>query len=346
MAIRLLSLMLICVVVALLLGAGYIGLFLPNKQAAPVDTVIVTPELVERGRYLAENVVLCSDCHSERDWRLFGGPRKEPVGIGRECITDTTPVAGIITSEEDNLGVSPAENHAIKRLCIPNITPHKTAGIGAWTDGEIIRAMREGIDRHGKGLFPIMPYFVLRHIADEDAKAIVAYLRSLPPIDHHWPDRQIDFPMSLLPRLWPEPLTQPVAMPDPADTVAQGRYLATIARCYFCHTPRSRFGKQSIDSLMFSGGVPFAINDLVLYSNNLTPDKETGIGDWSRDKFIQFFKKHQHQKAVAPEDNTLMNWNAYAGMTVADLGAIYDYLQTVPAISNAKRDRLSREAAF
>ena len=69
------------------------------------------------------------------------------------------------------------------KLCVPNITSHATAGIGEWTDGEILRAIREGIGRDGRALFPMMPYTEYRKMSDEDAHAVVAYLRTLPAID-------------------------------------------------------------------------------------------------------------------------------------------------------------------
>ena len=325
--------------------AVYVYGLKPTVKPAASVQVPLDPAVIERGRYLAENVVLCSDCHSERDWRFYGGPRKDPTGIGRECITEDTPAQGVITAEDDDIGVV-SEDTRIGTLCIPNLTPHMTAGIGSWTDGEVIRAMREGVDNEGNGLFPIMPYFIFRNIADEDAKAIVAYLRSLEPVDIKRPEKDITFPISLLMQLWPEPVHESVPLPDASDTVAYGKYLAEIARCEFCHTPRTRFGRGLIEEMRFSGGVPFHINDLLLYSNNLTPDPETGIGKWSREKFIAFFKQHSEKKLVDPDNNTLMNWNAYAGMTEADIGAIYDYLQTVPPIDNAKRDRAILESTF
>ena len=67
-------------------------------------------------------------------------------------------------------------------LVASNITPDPDTGLGKWTDGEIIRAIREGVDRDGNALFPIMPYSHFRNMSEEDAQAIVAYLRSLPPL--------------------------------------------------------------------------------------------------------------------------------------------------------------------
>ena len=68
------------------------------------------------------------------------------------------------------------------RVAARNITPDKETGIGNWTDGEKIRAIREGIGRDGHALFPMMPYESFRHMSDEDVYSLVAYLNSLPPV--------------------------------------------------------------------------------------------------------------------------------------------------------------------
>ena len=219
-------------------------------------------------------------------------------------------------------------------LCIRNITPDPESGIGKWTDGEIIRSIREGVDHKGLGLFPIMPYFIYRSISDQDAAAVVAYMRSLEPVEATRPERSIDFPMNLLIEMFPEPLDGPVAHPDPSNPVAYGEYLATIARCGFCHTPRQNQGKDGIPGMEFSGGVPFALGSKITPSKNLTPD-QTGIGPWTKAAFIARFKRFGDPQPVARiEDNTLMDWPAYSGMTEADLGAIYEFLRSLPPVKS------------
>lgn len=304
-----------------------INFFMP-RQRPPADIrVDITPELLARGTYLAENVLLCNDCHSERDWTLYSGPPKPPFGAGRPCMTRQTETIGIRVSE--------GQGNFPGILCIRNITPDPESGIGNWTDGELVRAMREGVDHQGLGLFPIMPYFIYRSISDQDAAAIVAYMRSLKPVRAERPDRDIDFPMSMLIELFPEPLDGPVAHPDETDSVAYGEYLATIARCGFCHTPRQNRGKDGIPGREFAGGVPFALGSKVTPSKNLTPHA-TGIGTWTKDAFIARFKQFGDPRPVASvEENTLMDWSAYAGMTEVDLGAIYDFLQTLPPVTSA-----------
>ena len=64
---------------------------------------------------------------------------------------------------------------------------------------------------------------------------------------------------------------------------------------------------------------------------NLTPH-ESGLGSWTREQFIQRFKMYAVPQPVKPENNTLMNWNAFAGMTEEDLGMLYDYFMTLPPV--------------
>jgi mono/diheme cytochrome c family protein len=316
----LLSLLALCVA-GLLLAVAAFMLFFPMQQPAPDIQVKMTAANIERGRYLAINVLQCVDCHSERDWNLYGGPPVEPVGAGRSCMTHETVAAGVNVGQENFPG----------KLCIRNITPDVETGIGGWTDGEIIRAVREGVDHKGEGLFPIMPYFIYKYVSDADMEAVVAYLRSMQPVQSVRPERQIDFPLNLMVKTFPEPLAGPVLAPDSSDTIAYGEYLSTIARCEFCHTPRNPNSMDGFEDRRFAGGMPFHLNGRVMYTMNLTPH-EDGLGNWTREQFIQLFKNRSEPFPVPYDGNTLMNWSAFAGMTAADLGALYDFFMTLPPL--------------
>ncbi|MEJ2139513.1 MAG: cytochrome C [Gammaproteobacteria bacterium] len=305
---------------AVLVAVILVFLFLPDSRDAPDLEVSMTPANIERGRYLAVNVLQCVDCHSERDWNLYGGPPKEPIGAGRACMTRQTRAPGVNAGQENFPG----------KLCIRNITPDVETGIGSWTDGEIIRATREGVDHKGDGLFPIMPYFIYRNVADDDMEAVVAYLRSLDPVTSVRPERQIDFPLNMMVMTWPEPFDSPATAPDRSDSVAYGEYLATVARCKFCHTPKDPRSMEGVPDREFAGGMPFFLNGRTMFTMNLTPH-ESGLGNWSREQFIALFKNRARRVEVSPTANTLMNWNAFAQMTEADLGALYDFFMTLPA---------------
>lgn len=301
-------------------AAWYWG-YLPKQQPVKEWTVEATPELIERGRYLTINVLQCVDCHSERDWTLYGGPPVEPIGAGRECMDKNSAPRGVNVGETTFPGI----------MCIRNITQDVATGIGGWTNGEIVRAVREGVDLDGNGLFPIMPYFIYRNIADEDMRAVLAYLRTMPAVSSIRPEKEIDFPMSSLVQLWPQPVTEEIIAPPGSDTVAYGEYLSRIARCEFCHTPRDPRSFEGAPGRHLAGGMPFFLNGKTLWAMNLTPH-ESGLGGWTKQQFLARFKLHGTPTPVPPEANTLMNWNAFAGMTEEDVSALWDYFQSVTPV--------------
>ena len=231
---------------------------LPRSAPPSAEMVEVTPARLARGEYLFNAVLGCPVCHSERDFALFGAPPVPPFGGGRVCAEPGKPLPGLAES-----GGLPGT------ICFRNITPHAT-GIGAWSDGEVLRAMREGVDRDGNALFPIMPAFIYRNLSDEDTRAVLTYVRTLEPVDHSLPETDVNFPVNWLIRLLPQPLEAPVNHPDESDPVAYGQYLATVARCAFCHSPRDARSRQPIEGFEFAGGVEFQGRHGLLYSTNLT----------------------------------------------------------------------------
>lgn len=312
---RLLQLVALLMLGGALLGVAWLAT-LPRSQPASAERIEATPERLARGAYLFNAVLGCPVCHSERDFTRFGAPPVAPFGRGRACARPGQPLPGLAEP-----GGMPGT------ICFRNITPH-ASGIGNWTDGEILRAIREGVNRDGDALFPIMPAFIFRSLSDEDARAVVAYLRTLEPVAHELPATAVNFPVNWLIRLLPEPLTQPVAGPDPADPIARGRYLATVARCSFCHSPRDRRTRQPIAGLEWAGGAPFQGRDGLMYSPNLTPH-ESGLGDMGVAEFIALFRR---PATPVEDDISLMPWTYLGRMTDADLGAIHAYLQSVPPI--------------
>ncbi len=297
--------------------AVWVRTYKPDLRPAPTISVARTPAQVARGRYLAEHVSGCIGCHSHRDWGRFGGPVVGPLGSGGDCLGEADGMPGTI--------------------CVPNLTPDRATGLGRWSDGEVMRAVREGVDREGHALFPFMPYAEYRALSDVDARALVAYLRTLPPVAREVPGTELDFPVSFFVRMVPAPLGRAVVGPDPSDHLAYGRYLATIAGCRFCHTPadsheRPLPGKEWIGGHAFRG--PWG----TLRSPNLTPHA-SGLGAVGREDFVGRFKAFESAAAIAvPANqrgrNTPMPWLEYAGMSRDDLLAIYDFLRTLPAVDN------------
>lgn len=307
----------------------YIYGVLPRQRPPPDFNVQVTPALLERGAYLVNHVLLCNDCHSERDWTLYSGPAKPPLGAGRPCLDKDSKAVGI------NFGMGGFPG----RLCIRNITPDVETGIGGWSDGEIARAIREGVSRDGEALFPIMPWFMYTQMGDEDVAAVIAYLRAQPAVHSFRPDRKLDFPLNIVFRFYPRPLDGPVQAPPRSDTVAYGRYLSRIARCEFCHTVRASRGQlEPAQDRLMSGGVPFVMGTRTQYSMNLTPH-ETGLGNWTKEMFIARFRLTPVPFPVTEEENSEMDWAAFSGMNDEDLSAIWDYLQTLPPLETRLLER-------
>jgi mono/diheme cytochrome c family protein len=299
-------------------AAAFFTLKTPAQRPAPGIKVEATPERLERGRYLVEHVSACLHCHSPSDETRWGLPHKPELrGSGGLCLTEAVGFPGTV--------------------CAKNITQHPEDGLGKWTDGELLRAIREGVDKHGQALFALMPYENLRHMSDEDAQAVVAYLRTLPPVPGQRPARELKFPLPIVVKFMPQPLTGPVAAPDKNDKVAYGRYLVTMAGCETCHTPVDD-QHQPIPGKAFSGGQRFLFEKGgAVASSNITPH-ETGLGGKTRENFIAMFKAYASPESrdvpVAPNKNTPMPWLIYAGMKDEDLGAIYEYLRTVPPLEN------------
>lgn len=311
---KIVAALVLLVIVAGVGGYIYLNTAYPNVPSALEISIDSTPEKIERGRYLAHNVAVCMDCHSTRDWNAFAGP----------LVTGTEGKGGEVFPEEAGFPGT---------LYAPNITP---AGIGHWTDGELIRAFTTGVNREGRPLFPLMPYPNYAKLSTEDVHAIVAYIRSLAPIENKVPLTKLNFPLNLIVRTMPAP-ADPQPKPNPADTVAYGKYLITVASCGDCHTPMEK--GEPLPGMNYAGGFEFRIPNGVVYSANITPDVETGIGTWSKSKFINRFKQYADSSYQSPvvsinEFNTIMPWTMYAGMSEEDLGAIYAYLKTVSPVKN------------
>lgn len=116
-------------------AGGFIAYFLPNVGDAPLIKIDYTAERIERGKYLANHVTVCIDCHSVSDWTKFSAPPTGHPGAGGEKFSHDMGFPGTLYS--------------------PNITPCNLKG---WTDGEIFRTITTGVGKDGNALFPVMPY--------------------------------------------------------------------------------------------------------------------------------------------------------------------------------------------
>lgn len=293
---------------------GYVSMMLPNVPIDESLKVEATPERIERGSYLANSLMGCMDCHSERDKSLYVMP----------VLEETRGLGGTLWSREQGF---PGEVYSV------NITPFR---LQEWSDGELFRAIAGGVSKDGTALFPLMPYHLYGKLPKEDIYDVIAYLRTLEPERSIEPVRKLDFPMSLIVNLIPKEGTHDLGPSD--DPVKHGEYIITAAACYDCHTPMEE--GQYVEELGFAGGFEFPLETGgVVRSSNITPDPETGIGNWTKEAFVVKFKSFQDSiftphKIPEGQFNTEMPWTYYATMKNEDIEAIYDYLMSLEPISH------------
>lgn len=257
-------------------------------------------ELLARGDYLMNGIVACGNCHTP--------PGEQGPDFGRE-------MAGGLPFEEEGFTAYAS-----------NITPDVETGIGSWTEEQIIVAIREGIRPDGSIIGPPMPILDYRHMSDEDARALAAYLAQVPPTENVVPQSVYDVP---LPPSYGPPVGE-VTSPDPDDQVAYGSYLATIGHCFECHTPRVQ-GQLDLEQLG-RGGAMFPGPWGVSVSANITSHPEDGLGNWTDDEIVRAITE-----GISRDGTPLfppMGYGYYATMTPDDLAALVAYLRTVPALSD------------
>jgi mono/diheme cytochrome c family protein len=246
---------------------------------------------LERGTYLMKSIVDCGQCHTD------SAPGSPELAGGKRFV-DIAYTA-----------------------YAPNITPDPATGTGNWTDDEIIGAIRDGKRPHGSTIGPPMPIRLYRGMSDDDARAIVAYLRSVKPV--HNVVRKSLYRIEL-PDSYGPPVGS-VAAVSAADPVAYGRYLATaLGHCMECHSTPGDNGPDLVGSLG-AGGVEFRGPWGVSVSANITPN---GIGFYSDDELATIITK-----GIRPDGTRLqppMPVASYANMTDKDVTAIIAYLRSLP----------------
>lgn len=293
----------------------YVKKALPNVGNPEEITIEKTPERIERGRYLANCVTVCIDCHSTRDWNQFSGP----------IIEGTEGKGGEVFDQKYGF---PGSFHA------RNITP---AGLANWTDGEILRAIGSGVDKNGQALFPVMPHPNYGKLDREDLYSIIAYIRTLKPIENKVPPSVPDFPMNFILNTIPQKAAYS-KRPDTSNVLAYGQYIFTAAACNECHTKKEK--GAPVAGMELAGGFEFAIKSGgIVRSANITPDIETGIGKLSVDDFVQKFKHYSDSSYQNPAIkhntiNSVMPWMMYRNMKETDIKAIYAYIKTFKPIKN------------
>lgn len=302
-------------VVALLITAVIVKFYVlsPKSRPAPVVSAPTNGEAVARGQYLVNHVTGCLGCHSPIQEDKPGDPPVESMlGAGRD-FGDFGPKVPF-------------------HLRGSNITPDKDTGVGSWTDGELMRAIREGVSKDGSLLFPQMPYLTYRQtLSDGEVLDIIAYLRTLKPIKNKVERTSINFPVSMFIRGVPAPLEKsPPPPPSPSDRLARGRWLLDVCSCKDCHDSVNE-RMEKIPGKTLAGGFKFPLPGRgFAIAPNITSDKATGIGAYTDEDLRRVLSegrgKDGHVLYVMP-------WYWYKGMTGEDRDALIAALREVPAVA-------------
>lgn len=276
--------------------------FVTTLLAALAATLVAAhaqSDLVKRGDYLVNGILTCGNCHSPK------GPQGDIPG---------KLFSGGLSWDEPPFKVT-----------APNITQDKETGIGKWSDADIKKVLREGVRPNGVHVAMIMPTGFYHIMTDRDLNAVVAYLRTLKPINNKVADPIYKMPQveHVLPG-GEKPYTEAMM----SDKVKKGFYLATIAHCMECHTPLVK-GARQWDTRLGAGGFEFPGPWGVSVSRNITSSKTKGIGGWTDAEI-----KRAITTGVRKDGSHLkppMGFHYYATVTAGDLDAVVAYLRTVPA---------------
>jgi mono/diheme cytochrome c family protein len=265
-------------------------------------------DLVTQGQYLFAIAGGCA-CHTVPKETYHTGARAFPIPFGKVYST--------------------------------NITPDKETGLGDWSDQQIHDAMRTGIRRDGSRLLPVMPYEAYSGMAVQDLKALVAYMRTLKPVKKATPELETWVPLM---RKMAAPLYVKVfahfsdsPAQAPKGGVERGRYLVNhVSICGDCHTPRNLLG--IVNRSLYLAGASAKKGPFGEEVPNITPDKETGIGDWKREDIAELLitgTKPDFDNVQGLMYEVIQGTpHGYKDMRREDALSIADYLKSIPPIKN------------
>jgi mono/diheme cytochrome c family protein len=223
---------------------------------------------------------------------------------------------------------------------VANITNHPEAGIGRYTDPELVYLLRTGLRPDGALLLPVMPQ--LQGMSDEDLYAIIAYLRSdatrVQGVEKYWPEAKPSFLAKALTRLVFRPAPMPAAAiqaPPIAELEAHGEYLANyVLNCFMCHSASFQTNNDLEPALSegyYGGGNPVqGFDGQITLSANLTAHPEYGLGQWTLEDFSQALRQGKR-----PDGRVLKSpMMPYTGLSDEEVAAIWAFLQSVPVQDN------------
>jgi mono/diheme cytochrome c family protein len=308
-------------------GSGCTG-----KYIRPTTNVkvVATPEMLARGSYIVNQNASCGACHTThgagtaKDFLEAGESTERYLGGGNYLVID-----------------------GVGKLWIPNITPDVETGIGGWTDDEILRAIRDGIKKDGHLMMPMMPFGSYQYMSDADAQAVVAYLRTVPPVKLDKARKETDlgfFANFFIGRgvAHHRPAAN-VREPDRSNKLKWGEYVMRLGDCWECHSMKG-MGPSDIDEKDFMAGTtdPDPILEKAigkLYMRNLTPDVETGLGRYSAEQIKTALKdgRRLDGKKMAPPMSLFIPH--ISGLSDEDLDALVAFLKSLKPVKNKVPER-------
>jgi mono/diheme cytochrome c family protein len=260
-----------------------------------------TPAAFERGKELA--FAICAGCHYDRRTDKF---------IGKQ-IQDVPGIAGHVYSA--------------------NLTHSKTKGVTShYSDAELKYLFKTGIARNGR----FLEYMLRPNMADEDVAAIITFLRSDDP-SLRAADTTVGLThFTLIGKMYmgmhanPLPEKERVLIPPNNDPVTLGYYLVDNLACFHCHsgslTKLDALNPNQTKGYLAGGARLSGMNGQKVTAPNITPDKKTGIGNYSREQFRAALAEGR-----APDRELKPPMPKFAMLKTSEIDAIYAYLQTVPA---------------
>lgn len=220
----------------------------------------------------------------------------------------------------------------------PNISPHETDGIGAWSVEDFANAIMRGVSPDGRHYYPAFPYASYARMEPTDVADLFAFIKTLPPVEGRADGHRLGFPynirrgLGLWKRLYLDPVPV-IALPeDASDELKRGRYLVEgPGHCGECHTPRD-FAGGSKKAEWLAGAVAVE-GDRKGIVPNITSG-EGGIGDWSASDITYFLESgftpdfDSVGGAMVPVQKNI------ARLSLEDRAAIAAYLKAVPPRPN------------
>jgi len=218
----------------------------------------------------------------------------------------------------------------------PNVSPHKTDGIGGWSDAQFVTAMTKGTSPSDAHYFPAFPYSSYQRMSAGDLRDLFAYMKTLPAAEGRVRDHDLAFPFNIRRAVgvWKflyldgKPFT-----PDPAQSAQwnRGAYLVNgPGHCAECHSPRNALG-GIVDGQRFAGGPNPEGKGWV---PNIT---QKGLADWSASDIAYMLESGQLPDGDSVGSNMAPVVRNTAQLSAADRDAMAAYIKSLPAVDGPAR---------